>query len=132
MSSSLLFSSKILDNHALIPIFNRLKKIRILTDQMNISSKYALKFVQHFPSLTIVEMEVYSIYLVEDIVDIFLSGLAKLHLIVIQSQYNSLSVYSFSREHIIHKRRQSFGLSKHNENKIGIKIEDQTWYIRVA
>ena len=72
-----------LDNPALILVFNRLNRIRILTDDRNIPSKYGLKFVERLPSLTIVEMEVYSIDISTSIVDIFPSELAKVRFIVI-------------------------------------------------
>ena len=132
INSSFLLQSKVLNNPALTQIFNRLNKIRIITDGFNISVECALKFVERFSSLTIVEMEAYSIDLSIPIVDIFLDGLAKLCLIIIQSQHNFLLDDPLSRQYIIDKRRQSFGLSKDNENKVVVKIEEQILYIRVA
>jgi len=94
--------------------------------------KYALKFVQRFSSLTTVQIEVYSIDTSVPIVDIFLSGLAKLCFIVIDFEHDTLLDDPFPRNYIIDKRRQSFHLNKNDEDKIIVKIENRTLYIRVA
>jgi hypothetical protein len=132
INSSILFSTKVLKNPSLWLTFNQLNKIRILSDDVYIYPKYVSKFVQRVPSLTIVELEVHSIDIFAPIVDILLSELSKLRLIVIQFKDDYLLSYPFSRTYIIEKRRQSFGLSKDNEDKVCVKLENQTLYIRVT
>jgi hypothetical protein len=132
MDNSLLFSSQVFNNLALTSTFNRLNAVHILADDMYFPSKYALKFVQRFPFLSTVQIEVYSIDTAVPIVDIFLSGLAKLRFIIVDFKHDSLLDDPFSRNYIIDKRRQSFDLNKNDEDKIIVSIEDQTLYIRVA
>jgi hypothetical protein len=86
----LLFSSEVFNNPALTSIFNRLNTVRIWPDDMYFPLKYALKFVQRFSSLTTVQIEVYSIDTSVPIVDIFLSGLAKLCFIVIDFEHDTI------------------------------------------
>jgi hypothetical protein len=77
-------------------------------------------------------MELYSIDTSIPIVDIFLSGLAKLRVILIHFTNVSLLDDPFSRNYVIYKRRQSFGLSQSDEDKVVVEIEDKTLYIGVA
>ncbi len=112
-------------------IFNRLNTVHIWADDTYFPSKYALKFVQRFPSLT-VQIEVYSIYIAVPIVEIFLTGLAKLCFIIIDIEHDSLLDDPFPRNYNIDKRCQSFHLNKNGEDKIIVKIENPTPYIRVA
>ncbi len=90
IDGSLLFSSEVFNNPALTSIFNRLNTVRIWPDDMYFPLKYALKFVQRFSSLTTVQIEVYSIDTSVPIVDIFLSGLAKLCFIVIDFEHDTI------------------------------------------
>jgi hypothetical protein len=92
---------------------------------MYVPSKYASKIIQRFPSLTVIEIEVYSIDVAVPIVDSFLCGLAKLHSMIIHLRNSSLLDDPFSRNYVIEKRRQSFSLNKNEEDKVVVKIEDQ-------
>jgi hypothetical protein len=131
MPTSLLFWSVVIDNPDLTLTFNRICKLTIIADHMYFALKYAFKVVQRFPSLTLVEIDVYSIDSCVPIVDIFLGGLAKLRLIAIEFFHDSLLDDLFPRDYIIEKRRQSFGLNENNEYKVAVKIEDRTLLIRI-
>jgi hypothetical protein len=50
---------------------------------MYFSSKYALRLVQCFSSLTLVEIRIFSTDTLAPLVDIFLGGLIKLHIIIV-------------------------------------------------
>jgi hypothetical protein len=132
IDSSLFFSSKVLNNSALTPVFNRLNKLYISTDYIYFPSKYASTIVQHFLSLTLIEIEVYSIDISVPVIDIFLGELIKLQLITIHFKHNSLLDNPFSRNYVIEKRRQSFHLNKSDENKIAVIVDDQQLRIRLA
>jgi hypothetical protein len=94
--------------------------------------KHALKFVQRFPSLTHLVIEVYSVDSCIPIVDILLGGLPKLHLLIVQFYHDSLLDDPCPREYIIEKRRQSFGLNKNDEYKVNVQIEDHKLLIWTA
>ncbi len=132
IDNSLLLSSKVLNNPALTFAFGRVQKLHILTDDIYFPSKYALIIVRRFPSLILIEIEVYSIDISVPIVDIFLGELAKLQSIIIHFGHSSLLDNPFSRKYVIEKRNQSFNLKKNNEDDVSVKIEDQTLYIRLS
>ncbi|CAF3338585.1 unnamed protein product [Rotaria sp. Silwood2] len=132
IDSSLFFSYTILNNHELTLIFNRLKKLRILADHEYFHSKYASTIVQLFSCLTLIEIEVYSIYSAIPIVDIFLAGLAKLRFIMIHLRHRSLLRNPFTRNYVIKKRRQSYGLSINDENNVIVKVEHKIIHIHLA
>jgi hypothetical protein len=124
MGTSLLFLPIIIDNPDLILTFNRINWLTTAADLMHFPLKHALKFVQRFPSLTHLTIDVYSIDSCVPIVDIFLSNLAKLRHLIVRFSHNSLLNDPCPREYVIEKRRQSFGLDKNNEYKVIVKIED--------
>ncbi len=72
MDTSLLFLSTIIDNPDLNLAFNWISQLEIIADGMYFPLTYASKFVQRFPSLTHVTIDVYSIDSCVPIVDIFL------------------------------------------------------------
>ncbi|CAF4115690.1 unnamed protein product [Rotaria sordida] len=129
MSSSLLFLPIIFDNPTLSETFKQLNVLDLVADGLYFPLKYASKFVQRFPSLTVIEIEVYSIDDSVPIIDIFLASLAKLRFLKIHFKYDSLLDDPCSRNYVIDKRRQSFGLNKNDEYKVIVKIEDHQLYI---
>jgi hypothetical protein len=124
MGISLLFLPIVIDNPNLALTFNRINDLETTADHMHFPLKHASKLVQRFPSLNYLTVDVYSIDSCVPIVDIFLGGLAKLHLLVVRFSDDSLLDDPCPREYVIEKRRQSFGLNKNDEYKVIVKIED--------
>ena len=96
---------------------------------MHLSLKYGSKIIERFPSLSQVEIDVYSLDSSVPIVDIFVGGLEKLRHVVVQFNHESLLDDPVRRDHIIEKRRQSFGLNRKDEYKVIVTIEDHKLYI---
>ena len=82
------------------------------------------KFAKCFPSLTKIEIRVFWTDCSVPIIDIFLTGFAKLHLIIVEFICGCVASNPISRDHIIEKRRQSFGLHKNDEYKVNVTLED--------
>ena len=132
MRSSLIFLPIIIDNPNLSLIFNRINKLKIITDHMYFPLKYATKFVQRFPSLGDIEIDVYSIDSCVPIVDVFLGGLAKLRRLIVQFSHGSLLDDPIRRDYVIEKRRRSVGLDKNDEYKVIVIIEHHKLLISLS
>ncbi|CAF1452786.1 unnamed protein product, partial [Adineta steineri] len=121
VNTSLLLSPNIIDNASLIPIFKKIKIITSVTENVYFPSNFSLKFVQHFPSLTNIEIQVFSFDHAASIIDIFLTQLEHLSYIKIHYDTDTLLDDHFSCHYIIGKRRQSFSLNYLDEQMINIK-----------
>ncbi|CAF1403818.1 unnamed protein product [Adineta steineri] len=129
MRTSLFFSSIVIDNPNLSLTFARIKALELISDHIYVSLKHGSKIVDSFPSLSHVEIEVYSLDSGIPIVDIFLCGLKMLRHIIVTFSHKGLADDTITQEHIIEKWRQSFGLNRNDEYKVVVKIEDHTLYI---
>ncbi|CAF0734606.1 unnamed protein product [Adineta steineri] len=121
VNTSLLLSPNIIDNASLIPIFKKIKIITSVTENVYFPSNFSLKFVQRFPSLTNIEIQVFSFDHAASIIDIFLTQLEHLSYIKIHYDTDTLLDDHFSCHYIIGKRRQSFSLNYLDEQMINIK-----------
>ncbi|CAF4234666.1 unnamed protein product, partial [Adineta steineri] len=121
VNTSLLLSPNIIDNASLIPIFKNIKIITSITENVYFPSNFPLKFVQRFPSLTNIEIQVFSFDHAASIIDIFLTQLEHLSYIKIHHDTDTLLDDHFSCHYIIEKRRQSFSLNYLDEQMINIE-----------
>ncbi|CAF4155326.1 unnamed protein product [Adineta steineri] len=121
VNTSLLLSPNIIDNASLIPIFKKIKIITSVTENVYFPSNFSLKFVQRFPSLTNIEIQVFSFDHATSIIDICLSQLEHLSYVKIHYNTDTLLDDHFSCHYIIRKRRQSFSLKYLDEQMINIK-----------
>lgn len=134
MSTSLLISLILINKPDLILIFSRIKSLRLFDNYAYFDPKFTAQFVQYFPSWTKfvecfpslkkIEIRIFSPDYCVSIIDIFLTGFAKLHLIIVEFIGDHLSSNSISRDYVIEKRRQSFGLNKNDEYKVNVTFGD--------
>ena len=103
ISTRLLMLSKLIDNPSLIPIFKQIKMIKSITEKIYFPSK----FVQRFPSLIDIELQVLSFDNCVSVINIFLTYLKNLSYFKINYSQKTLLDDPFSRNYIIEKRRQS-------------------------
>jgi len=99
IDTQLLFLSKLFDNPCLISIFKQIKMIELKTTNFYFPSNFALKFVEHFPSLTDIELQVFSFDDCVSIIDIFLTQLEHLSFIKINYYEDTLVDDSFLRDY---------------------------------
>ena len=105
LDAHLLVHSKFIDNPSLISVFQRIKKIksiRVNSYLLNASPK----LVDRFPSLTRIELLVYTMDICVSIVDLFLSRLAKISFIQVYFTKNTLLDNPFTRDYVIRKRER--------------------------
>ena len=131
MPTSLLFLPTVFHNSDLSVTFHRIKKLRTIADHMYFPLKYASKLVQRFPSLTYVEIDIYSMDSCISIVDILIDGLPKLRRLVVQFFHDSLLDDPISKDYIIEKRRQSFGLNRNDEYKVVVTEKAYQLFISI-
>ncbi|CAF3787618.1 unnamed protein product [Rotaria sp. Silwood1] len=119
-----------IDNQSLFSIFKQIKILKSITENCYVPSDFSLKFVQHFPSLTDIELQVYSFDDCIYALDILLSHLKNLsYLKIYYIEVSSLD-QSFSLNYIINKRRQAFGFNITDEHKITIIRNKESVEIR--
>ena len=128
----MLFLPIVIDNPDLTLTFTNIGELVTHADLMYFSVRYASKVVQRFPSLTYLAIAVYSIDSCVPIVDILLGGLAKLHLLFVRFDHDSLLDDPCPRVYVIKKRRQSFSLKKNDEYKVFVKTEEHKLFIWTA
>jgi len=126
IDTRLLRLSKLIDNPSLISIFKQIKMIKSRTNKSYFPSKFAFKFVQRFPSLSHIELHVFSFDNCVSIIDIFLSQLENLSYIKINYDHDTLLDDPFSCDYIIEKRRQTFPMNILNEQMINVKNNGET------
>jgi len=124
--TSLFILPIVMDNPDLILTFSRIETLRLIEDYVYFKpeSKLRTKLVQCFPSLTKIEIRAHWLDYCLPVIDIFLAGFAKLRFIIVEFSSNRLSGDPISREHVIEKRRQSFGLNRNDEYKVNVIIGD--------
>jgi len=86
---------------------------------------FASKFVQRFPSLSDIELQVFSFDICSFIIEIFLTELEELAYLKIDYNQGTLLDDTFSREYIIAKRRQAFPSKLMNEQMVNVKNTGQ-------
>ncbi|CAF5059311.1 unnamed protein product, partial [Rotaria sp. Silwood1] len=121
INTSLLLLSKLIDNSFLIRIFKQIKMVKSITENFFFPSNFALKFVQRFPSLSHIELQVFSFDNCVYIIDIFLTHLEHLSYLKIYYNQDTLLDNPFSYDYIIRKRRQMFPNNIFNEQMINVK-----------
>ena len=117
ISTRLLMLSKLIDNPSLIPIFKQIKMIKSITEKIYFPSK----FVQRFPSLIDIELQVLSFDNCVSVINIFLTYLKNLSYFKINYSQKTLLDDPFSRNYIIEKRRQSFPDNIIDEEEVIVK-----------
>ncbi|CAF4083782.1 unnamed protein product, partial [Rotaria sp. Silwood2] len=90
----------------------------LITKSRYVPSNFPSKLVQRFPSLTVIELHVFSFDDCISDIDILLSHLENLSYLRIYYSQVSLLDHSFSRSYIIDKRRQAFGFNIIDEHKV--------------
>ncbi|CAF4486362.1 unnamed protein product [Rotaria sp. Silwood2] len=121
INTPLLISSKFINNSSLIPIFKQIKMITSVTEKIYFPSKLTSKLVQHFPSLSHIELQVFSFDDCISIIEIFLSRLENLSYIKISYSQDTLVDDPFSRQYLMKKRRQTFPNNILDEQMINVK-----------
>lgn len=129
MHTSLFFLPIVIDNADLTLTFSRIERLELFLDHMYFPLKYGSKIAEHFSSLREIEINRYALGCTLPIVDIFLCGLPKLRHIIIEFCYEKLIENKISRDHVIEKRRQSFGLNRNDEDKVIVRAEAHIVYI---
>ena len=91
-----------------------------ITEKFYFPSDFVLKFVDRFPSLFDIELQVFSFDHCVSIINTFLSHLKNLSYIKIDYYQDTLLDDPFSRDYIIEKRRQTFPNNILNEQMINV------------
>jgi hypothetical protein len=116
-----LILSKLIDNSSLIPIYKQIKTIKSITEKIYFPLNFTSKFVQRFPSLVNIELQVLSFDNCVSVINIFVTYLKNLSYIKINYSQQTLLDDPFSRNYIIEKRRQSFPDNIIDEHKVIVK-----------
>ncbi|CAF1490087.1 unnamed protein product, partial [Adineta steineri] len=125
INSSLLLCSKIINNLSLISVFKKIKKIKSITEDIYFPSNFILQFVERFPSLIYIELQVFSFDICSFIIEVFLTQLEQLSYVKINYHQDTLLDDYFTRKYIIKKRRQVFPLKIMNPQMINVKNNGQ-------
>ncbi|CAF2104816.1 unnamed protein product [Rotaria magnacalcarata] len=125
INTSLLLFSKIINNLSLIPIFKRIKVIKSITEDIYFPSNFILKFVERFPSLVHIELQVFSFDICSFIIEVFLTKLEQLSYVKINYHQDTLLDDYFTREYIITKRRKVFPINIINQQMVNVKNNGQ-------
>ncbi|CAF3227403.1 unnamed protein product, partial [Rotaria sp. Silwood2] len=99
--------------------------IETILEDVYFPSNFASKFVERFPSLIQIELQVISFNNCVSIIDTFLSRLKNLAYLKIDYFEDSSLDDPFSRENIIEKRRQAFPTNTINEQAISVKNDGE-------
>jgi len=121
INTRLLLLSKLIDNPSLIQIFKQIKMIKSITEKIYFPSNFALKFVQRFPSLSQIKLQVFSFDICVYVIDIFLAHLKNLSYLNINYNQDTLLDDPFSCDYIIEKRRQTFPNNIIDEQRVNVK-----------
>ncbi|CAF4764962.1 unnamed protein product [Rotaria sp. Silwood1] len=132
LNPSDLILSEFIDYQSLFAIFKQIKILKSITENCYVPSDFLLKLVQRFPSLTDIELQVYSFDDCIYAIDILLSHLKNLSYLKIYYIEVSLLDHSFSLNYIINKRRQAFGFNIIDEHKITINRNKESVEIRLS
>jgi hypothetical protein len=134
MYTSILVSLIRIDKPDVTLTFSQIKSLRLFDNSMYFQPRFIeqivpyfpswTKFVKCFPSLTKIEIRIFGHDYYVSIIDIFLTGFAKLHLVIVEFIGDHLLSNPISRDYVIEKRRQSFGLNKNDEYKVNVVLTD--------
>jgi len=116
-----LLLSKLIDNPNLISSFKQIKIIKLIKKKNYFPSNFALKFVQRFPSLSHIELQVFSFDNCVSIIDIFLTQLEHLSYVKINYDQDTLLDDPFSYDYIIKKHCQTYPNCNLDEQMVNIK-----------
>ena len=120
IGTQLLLYSKFIDNPSLFSTFQRITNIDSSTkDVYSVNS--VSKLVDRFPSLSQIQLRVYSMDICVSIVDLFLCQLAKLSYMGLFFTKNTLVRYPFTRAFVIKKRRERFPAEMLNEQMVNVR-----------
>ncbi|CAF1471388.1 unnamed protein product [Rotaria sordida] len=131
MRTSLLVLPIVIDNPHLILTFSRIEYLRLFDDYLYFKSKPGTKIVQCFPCLTKIEIRVYWLDYCIPVIDTFLAGFGKLRFMIVEFVGNDLPDVPISRNYVIEKRRQSFGLNRNDEYKVNVMLGDDDLHISI-
>ncbi|CAF1264568.1 unnamed protein product [Adineta steineri] len=123
--TELLISSKFIDNASLISVFKRIKMIETTFEDVYFPTSFSMKFVDRFPSLAHIELQVISFDNCVSIIDTFLNHLKNLSYLKIDYFEDSPLYDPFPRENIIKKRRQAFPMNIIHEQLINVKNDGE-------
>ncbi|CAF3292049.1 unnamed protein product [Rotaria sp. Silwood2] len=113
-------------------IFKQIKILKSITENCYVPSDFSLKFVQRFPSLTDIELQLYSFDDCIYAIDILVSHLKNLsYLKIYYIEVSSLD-HPFSLNYITNKRHQAFGFNIIDEHKITISRNKESVEIRLS
>ncbi|CAF4020018.1 unnamed protein product [Rotaria sp. Silwood1] len=126
ISTQLLLLSKIIDNPSLFTIFKRIKTIELIKNIIYFLPSSASKIVERFPSLTHIELPVFSFDYCVSVIDIFLCHLKDLSYMKINYNQTTLLDDPFSYDYLIAKRRQIFPNKIIDENKVAFNNTGET------
>ena len=124
--------SEFIDNQSLFSIFKQIKILKSITANLYVPSNFASKLVQRFPSLTDIELQVFSFDDCVSAIDILLSHLKNLSYLKIYYIEVSSFDHPFSRNYIVDKRRQAFGFNIIDEHKITVNRDGESLEIRLS
>jgi hypothetical protein len=125
ISPSYLVLLEFIDNRFLISIFKQIKMLISITANLYVPSNFASKLVQRFPSLTVIELRLFSFDDCVSTIDILLSHLKNLSYLKICYSQVSLLDQPISRNYIIDKRRQAFAFNIIDEYKVIVRSNGQ-------
>ncbi|CAF1362975.1 unnamed protein product [Adineta steineri] len=126
INTSLLLSSKIINNLTLIPVFKQIKMIKLITEDVYFPSNFILQFVERFPSLVHIEPQVFSFDICSFIIEVLLTQSEQLSYVKINYHQDTLLDDYFTRDYITTKRRQVFPLNIINQQMMNVKNNGQT------
>ena len=97
-----------------------------VTEKFYFPPHFASKFVERFPSLVDIELQVFSFDHCVPIIETFLSHLKNLSYVRIDYYQDTLLDDPFSRDYIIEKRRQTFPNNILKEQMINVINDGET------
>ncbi|CAF1363778.1 unnamed protein product [Rotaria sordida] len=126
INTEYLLLSELIDNEFLIPIFKQIKMIESITQNIYFPLNFASKFLESFPSLRHIKLQVDSFDNCVHLIEIFLIHLTNLSYLKINYKHNALFDDPFTCDYIIKKRRQTFPDHIFNEQRINVKNNGET------
>ncbi|CAF3791006.1 unnamed protein product [Rotaria sp. Silwood1] len=126
IGAQLFLSFALFDNPSLISVFNQLQRLELIRDNIYFSLKYASKLTQHFPSLTNIELQVYSFDACVRLADILLDGLINLLHLKIDFVEGRPFDNPNLRDYVIEKRYQAFPFDNFNEDRVVVILQEQS------
>ena len=106
-------------------------KIRSWTNNTYSAQSFS-KLAERFPSLTQIELEVYSFDICVSIVDLFLSELAKLSYIQVHFTKDTLLRNPFTRAYVFKKRRERFPDGELHEQMVNARKSTEAVLISLS